>query len=100
MPEEQVDFRRAQHHGKFFRHPHARQSFFRPRGIQSNPIQEAHRGDELVDRRGGVVLFIQQVKLVFADVFEVQMLRTELIKLCQSFNVVKVVALRLRREVA
>ena len=98
--EESIDFRRAQYDWKLIGHRDPRQSFLRPRGVERYLIEESHGGDELIHRRRGMMSLVQQMQLIFADVFEIEMLRAGLIKLRQSFNVVDVVALRLRREVA
>src|SRR5665213_523291 len=100
MMEECIDFRGAQYDRELMRYADPRQSFLRPRGVQRYLIEESHGGDELVHCRRGMTSLVQQMQLVFADVFEIELLRAGLIKLRQSFNVVKVVALRFRREVA
>ena len=98
--EECIDFPRTQHDRKSMGHADTRQSFLRPRDVQRHLIEESHGGDELIHGWRGMMPLIQQMQLVCPDVFQIQMLRAGLIKLRQSFNVVDVVALRLRCEVA
>ena len=100
VAEERVDFRGAEDYGKLMRLPGPRHRVFRPYGFQRFPVQKLHGRDKLIHGLWRLLPLVEQMQLVGADIFEIEKFGAELIKFRQSFNVVDVVALRLRREVA
>jgi hypothetical protein len=53
-------------------HAGAGQRPFRPQGFERNVIQKAGGRDKLVHGRGRKQALVQQMQLIFPDIFEVQ----------------------------
>ena len=100
MLEELGYFDLAEDYRQFVWHAGARQHIFRPGRFQSHVVEKFRRRYELVDGLGRQAALVGQVQLIFPDLFQAEMFRAGLVESGQTGNVMHVVSLRLRAEVA
>ena len=63
---------RAKDYRKFIRNTASRKSVFRPGRFQSHVIEELSGDHEVVDRLRRILALVDQIQLIFANVFQAQ----------------------------
>ena len=90
----------AEHDRQFVRPADVREIFVGPGHLQGIPIEELHRGNILVDGFRRQLALVEQVELILADGFDVEDLGTSVEILGEAGDVMEVVFLSRRRQIA
>src|ERR1035438_5992556 len=91
--EELCDFFRAEYDGQCGAHAHAGETMLAPGHLERDQIDKLHSGSESVDALRRHLPLIQQIELVLPDRFQVQLLRAQVVILCEIGDVMDVTSL-------
>jgi hypothetical protein len=98
--EEVLDFFWGEDHGKRFGHAGARKVLLPPGHLQRGQVEELHGGNESVDALRRELAHLRKIKLVLADGFQVQLVRTAVEVFGVPGDIMDVAALGSAREIA